>query len=179
MKNFLNSSFKKKTGETSTKQKLTLFYKNQMTSYYKNEEKQIRKIISDHVKPKEINTEIKLQIYYKSRKLKNIITKNNQNSSIVDSNVVYMYKCPKDGCHTTNKIRDRLQQHTYKGSIKDHALQHNKVLNLEHCINNTEIIAMNNNRQELIILEALLIKQKKPLINIQTDNFSTVLNIFK
>ena len=158
-----------------------------MTRYYKNEEKQIRKIISDHVKPKEINTEIKLQIYHKSRKLRNIIIKNNQNPSIVDSNVVYMYKCPEDGCntfseyiaHSTNKIRDRLQQHTYKGSIKDHVLQHNKVLNLEHCINNTEIIAKNNNRQELIILEALLIKQKKPLINIQTDNFSTVLNIFK
>ena len=158
-----------------------------MTSYYKDEEKQIRKIIADHVKPKEIDTEIKLQIYHKFKKLKNLVIKNNKNPVAVDSNVVYMYKCPEDGCntiseyigHTTNKLRTRLLQHTYKGSIKDHALHHNKELNLEYCINNTKIIAKNNNRQELIILEALLIKQKKPLINIQTDNFSTVLNIFK
>ena len=127
IKQFLNNAIRNNPEETPKKHKITLFYKNQMTSYYKNEEIQIRKIISDHVKLKEINTAINLLIYCKSRKLKNLIIKlkNNQNPTSVDSNVVYMYKCPEDGCnttseyigHTTNKLRDCLQQHTYKGSI--------------------------------------------------------------
>ena len=34
------------------KDKVTLLYNNQMTSYYKEEEKHLRKIISKYIKPK-------------------------------------------------------------------------------------------------------------------------------
>ena len=182
----LTNLFKEKEDDNQTKQKLTLFYKNQMTSYYKIEENHIRKIIDRHIKPKQDNIEIKLQIYYKSKKLKNLIIKNNPNPSTDNANVVYAYKCPEDSCnavseyvgYTTNALRKRLQQHTYKGAIKDHALRHNRVLDLNHCTTNTQVIGRNNSKQEIIILEALLIKQRKPLINIQSENFNTTLNFF-
>ena len=167
---------------------IDIYYKNQMTSYYKNDEKQLQKIISKYIKPKEPDKKVKLLIYYKTRKLKNLLIKNNLNHIENKDHIVYEFTCPENSCnavsnyigHSTNTLLERMKQHTREGSIKRHMKeQHNKNLDLETCINNTKIIGNNNNRRELIILESLLIKQKRPLINIQTDKFDTVLKIFK
>ena len=73
-----------------------------------------------------------------------------------------------------------MKQHTREGSIKRHMKEkHDKDVDIETCANNTKIIGRNNNRRELIVLESILIKQKRPIINIQTDKFETVLKIFK
>ena len=40
------------------------------------------------------------------------------------------------------------------------------------------ILARTSNKIGLILLEALLIKQHKSIINIQTDDFNRTLNIF-
>jgi len=41
-----------------------------------------------------------------------------------------------------------------------------------------KILAKNNNREDLAITEALLIKKLQPLINIQTEDFNRTLKIF-
>ena len=56
-----------------------------------------------------------------------------------------------------------------------HKLVHNKNLEIEKCLNNMVIIGKKNCRKELIILES--IKTKRPIINIQTENFLTILKI--
>ena len=43
---------------------------------------------------------------------------------------------------------------------------------------NLSVVATNHNKQDLIILEALIIKDLKPLINIQTDDFNRTLKVF-
>ena len=118
--------------------------------------------------------------------MKNILIKNNhQQPSEDNARVVYSFSCNEIGCnssyigYTTNKLRDRLLQHTYNGSIKDHFLMtHNKTINLQLLIDNTKVIERKPTKQELIINEALLIKDNKPAINVQSSNFSNVLRIF-
>ena len=168
------------------KQKIVLYYRNFMTSTYKMEEKKLRKIVEKYVKPTNKEKTINLRIYYKNRKLKNILIKNNhQQPSEDNARVVYSFSCNEIGCnssyigYTTNKLRDRLLQHTYNGSIKDHFLMtHNKTINLQLLIDNTKVIERKPTKQELIINEALLIKDNKPAINVQSSNFSNVLRIF-
>ena len=57
-------------------------------------------------------------------------------------------------------------------------MTHNKTINLQLLIDNTKVIDRKPTKQELIINEALLIKENNPSINIQSSNFSNVLRIF-
>ena len=79
-----------------------------------------------------------------------------------------------------NKLNERLQQHHYNGSIKEHMRKEHEInVNVNYLKENTTIIGKKNTKQELLYLEALLIKQKNPKINIQSENFTSVLKIFK
>ena len=156
-----------------------------MTNNYKQEEKILRKILQNHVKPTHANTDVKLEIFYKNKKLKNLIIKNNSQPNTDDANVVYQFSCNETGCtssyigYTTNAIKDRMRQHTYNGSIKDHILSiHEKTVNLQSVLENTKIISRKPTKQELLINEALLIKENKPEINIQSHSFTNILKIF-
>ena len=72
-----------------------------------------------------------------------------------------------------------MKQHVREGSIKHHLqLVHNKNLEIEKWLNHMVIIGKKNFRKELVILESILIKTKRPIINIQTENFHTILQIF-
>ena len=184
--NFLTNINKSEINKQK-KDKVTLLYKNQMTSYYKEEEKHLKKIIAKYIKPKTTDNEVEVRIYYKTKKLKNLLIKNNLNETDTKDHVVYEFKCPENGCnavsnyigHTTNALEERLKQHIREGSIKQHMKTvHNKNLEIEKCLNNTVIIGKKRCRKELVILESILIKTKRPIINIQTENFHTILQIF-
>ena len=53
--------------------------------------------------------------------------------------------------------------------------QHNKVIDNDTINNNLKIIRNKRDIKDLYILESLFIKQRKSLINVQTDNFDTVI----
>ena len=183
----INSFLQNKFNPMSSNQKeiIKLFYKNNMTNNYKQEEKTLRKILQNHVKPTHANTDVKLEIFYKNKKLKNLIIKNNSQPNTDNANVVYQFSCNETGCtssyigYTTNAVKDRMRQHTYNGSIKDHTLSiHNKTVNLQSVLENTKVISRKPTKQELLINEALLIKENKPEINIQSNSFTNILKIF-
>jgi hypothetical protein len=167
--------------ETETK----IYFCNQMSNSYKIIEKELQKIIKYSVKPTVPNGNIKLLIYYKNKKLKNIFIKNNTNKTTEDFNVVYKYTCEEAPCkeaqssyigHTTTTIKERMKQHS---SIKKHYKEtHNRNITGSEMAQNVSILAKLNSKQELQILEALLIKQHRPFINIQTDDFNNTLKIF-
>ena len=81
---------------TKINNKYTVYYKNQMTNYYKNEEKHLQKIIPKFIKPKEPDKIVKLLIYYKTRKIKNLLI--NKNLSHIDNkdHIVYEFTCPEN-----------------------------------------------------------------------------------
>ena len=57
-------------------------------------------------------------------------------------------------------------------------MYHNKPTNHQLLIDNTKVIEREPTKQELFINEALLIKENKPAINVQSSNLSNVLRIF-
>jgi hypothetical protein len=125
-------------------------------------------------------------IYYKNVKLKNQFIRNNQNKPSEIFNVVYKYQCDEALCnngqgscyvgYTTTTIKERMKQHA---SIK----KHHKDL---HCSNitgsqilpNVTVLSKSNCKVDLLVMEALFIRQEKPIINIQTNDFNRTLNIF-
>ena len=78
--------------------------------------------------------------------------------------------------HTTTTITERMKQHT---SIKKHHKEtHQQNITGAQMIQNVSILSKPSDKQDLIIMEALLIKQQKTLINIQANYFNRTLKIF-
>ena len=125
-----------------------------------------------------------------------LVMQNNLNKPLEplhQSNIIYKFTCPMLHGEATESqpkpheyigysqctMRKRLQNHTYQGSIKDHLINHHNISpNLEQLTNNTTIINKGINKQELLIKEALHIKQQCPLINKQYDSFPGILKLF-
>ena len=87
---------------------------------------------------------------------------------------------------TTNQVATRVQQHVYNGPIKNHHEKHQKdkqssekeKLTKELIIENMKILKKGYERNELFILEAIIIKETNPKINKQEENFVRTLKIF-
>ena len=164
---------------------IKLFYRNQMTDKYRREEKEIQSLISRFTLPTDNNSIVKPTIYYKNRKLKNLLIRNNPNKPTDHFNVVYKYSCQETHCnvastdyigHTTVTIKERFKQHA---SIKKHyRITHNRNITGSEMLENVSILARAQNKQDLIIMEALYIKEYQPSINTQADDFNRILKIF-
>ena len=174
------------TDETpNTTSKIKLFYRNQMTENYKQVEKELQTVIRRNIQPANQRSEVQLLIYYRNRKLKELFIKNNSNPSQEKYNVVYKYSCDQVQCnsvhacyigYTTTTLKDRMKQHA---SIKKHYREkHNQNITGSQMLQNTTVIARYQNKQDLIIAEALYIKEERPIINTQTDDFNRTLTIF-
>ena len=80
-------------------------------------------------------------------------------------------------------IQDTQQPQSRKELNNTLRLKDNRETHLENIpgsmiLPDISILARTSNKIDLIILQALLIKEHKPIINIQTDDFNTTLNIF-
>ena len=75
-----------------------LFYRNQMTSYHKIEEKQLQQIINNNIKSAIPNVLVKFLIYYKNKKPKNLLILN-YNHKYEEHNVVYQFTCEREPCN--------------------------------------------------------------------------------
>ena len=90
-----------------------------MTSNYKQVEKELTTIINSNIETTN-EAQLKFNIYYKSRKVKNLFIRNNPNKPDQPFNVVYQYTCNQGECttsqstyigHTRTTIKDRFKQH--------------------------------------------------------------------
>ena len=160
-----------------------------MTSSYKQDEKRIKKLISDHLQPASTFTNITLRIFYKSQKLQNLLIKNN-NFTIEPkkrSRVVYEYNCNKEECqpstsyigYTECALVDRIRNHAQNGAIAEHNKNnHNIKMKTDQILDSTKILCQFNKKEDLIFAEALLIKDKKPIMNRQNEGEERVLAVF-
>ena len=72
-----------------------------------------------------------------------------------------------------------MQQHFTTGAIRKHHEQEHGLRPTKHCIlNNTKILRRGNNREDLMLLEALYIKEYVPIINRKDEGFTKTLKIF-
>ena len=165
---------------------INFFYRNQMSSQNKQEEQNIRKIIEDHTSPKAGHT-IKLSIYYKSRKLSQLFIKNNIHVDTSNSHVVYRYCCNTDMCqqskkyigYTTTTLKQRMTMHAQNGSILTHHKEvHKNKIKTAEILEGTDIIFRSPDKAELVLAEALLIKELKPTLNNQREGETKILSVF-
>jgi len=157
-----------------------------MSSQYKQEERNLRKIISENIVPRQ-DSSLQLAIYYRNRKLSNLFIKNNQNKDTSDSHVVYKYKCSHEGCqplqyyigYTTTTLKQRMTCHTQSGSIQAHHRSvHNEKQKTAQLLDSTDVMYRAADKMELQIVEALYIKSENPPMNNQREGEVRILQVF-
>ena len=162
-----------------------------MSNSYKTDERTLRTIISQNTRCPDPNDQLKLIIYYRNRKTANLVTKNNLNSTsdpLKQTNVVYSYKCNIGDCalqtvnyigETTNTLSKRISGHIQSGAPKQHTQTiHNISLSREQMVQNTKILYHAPDFLCLTIMEALLIRRDKPVINQQDTGIVRTLQLF-
>ena len=174
--------------QKNTEQTIQVYYKNKMSTSYRVDERVLHNIIEKNVKCKQPNTKFRLTIYYKNTKIGGLIMKNNINqekNTLKCTNVVYQFQCPYEDCQlrntgdyigmTTTTLSRRMTMHLQDGAPRQHMMQeHQRALTRQDLTENTTILKKENNRKKLQILEALLIKEKKPIINTQLKSCITL-----
>ena len=176
-------------------EKVRLFYKNQMNTAYKVDEKVLKKIINENVKCKGENGKLQIVIYYNNMKTKNMVMKNNLSGAkreLSQVNVIYEFECPENECfhhptinndylgYTTCTLSRRLSFHLQKGAIVQHyAIKHGKKIDRKTAEQCLKIRYKENNFDRLEILEAIMIMVEKPEINKQDTGKKRILKLFQ
>ena len=170
-----------------TTEKIKLFYRSQMNTAYKTEERAIRDLILTNVKPTDENKRIDLIIYYNTSKTANLVmvnnmfkkqTKHKTNRHLQRTNVIYQFSCPEEGCRllnrdkyigaTTTSLSKRLTMHKQQGALNNHMnKEHNRDITRNVLVENTKIMCSSNDQRRLWVLEALYIREHSPHINKQ------------
>lgn len=178
---------------TDTSKTHTLYFKNQMSPAYKDDEKALKTIIRRNIKPKNPADQLKLVVYYKNPTTKSLILRNNMSndpSMLKKCNVVYRYTCKKGDCalhnnsgyigYTTTTLSRRITMHLQQGSILTHnnTHHHDDRLTRTDITSNIAIIQQEPNRRKLHILEAVYIRKFEPVINRQV-NARGILHLFE
>ena len=179
LENYIRS---KPNGNNKETQKITLFYKNTMTTAYKEDERILKEIINKNVTPK-TDDSIELRIYYKNRRTSNLIVRNNthKNTLLQKTNVVYRWTCPDEDCklrdkpvdyigHTTTTLSRRMTMTLHAHPPYEHTKdKHQREITRKDLIDNVEVLQHERRRKRLQILEAVLIRERFPTLNTQRD----------
>jgi hypothetical protein len=188
---FMDKKFRSPDNSNSNSEVVhQLFYQNQMNPQYKLDERVLKDIYREKIRCTDECHKVTLNIYYKNNKVKNLIMKNNITNStemLQKSNVVYKINCPVENCESPNPyyigytectLTKRLTFHAQSGGPKEHCAQkHNMSLNRNQLIENTSIIATEQDPTRLKIYEALSILEQNPSLNRQHEIFNTVLKL--
>ena len=185
IKKFLDKRFQT-DNNTNEQQQVTLYYRNQFSKNYKNEERTLRQLVGRHVQPSDNTKKLNLSIFYKNRKLRHILISNKPNGQRVDSRIVYEYKCPESDCnaatyvgYTTCSLPQRFYIHVQTGAINHHhRTVHNSKPKTRELLPHTKVLFRSSSKLELMIAEVLLIKECKPLINQQDEGRTRTLKVF-
>ena len=121
--------------QTDKRDKIPIYFKNQMTPSYKVDERILKTILSRNTECTSTDTSLDLIVYYKNMKTSNLIMQNNPHaqSKLKSSNVIYRFSCPHEDCplrpreyyvgYTQTTLSRRLTMHLGNGAIKDHFQQ--------------------------------------------------------
>ena len=162
-----------------------------MSNAYKVDERVLKRIVYQNTTCTDPDNKLRLIIYYKNLKTKNLVMRNNlnPNSEMKSTNVVYQYTCPDGDCmlrpnvsyvgYTTTTLSRRLTMHLDKSAMKIHEERlHNTTLTRDKLVKNTQIIARPKDVNRLELTEAIIIKCTDPEINKQDTGKCRVLKLF-
>ena len=106
IRKLLNNTSRRDTTTPRTQHRI--FYKNFMTTKYKQSERAIKDAITSNLKVKDPSSDcLQIVIYYKATKTKNLIMRNNMTPKVRDiakTHLVYDFRCKEGECaHLPNK----------------------------------------------------------------------------
>jgi hypothetical protein len=163
-----------------------------MSAAYKEDERALQQIIRRNVRCNEENDRINVIIYYKNSLTSNLIMNNNpikKKCPLQQTNVLYEFSCPQEGCKLLNNIKyvgltsttlsRRLTMHLSSGAPKEHMQNvHNIKLTRLHLEDSTRVIQQYQDSVRLGIAEALLIQENKPELNRQHTGITRTIKLF-
>ena len=184
---FINTKFQQNSPDNKFNN-INIYYKSQMHSNYKLDERIMKNILYENIRPTSPQNKVKLITYYNNRKTSNLVMRNSTHPLLTNdqkTNLVYSFSCPHNHNQpqiyigqTTTTLNRRLGSHTYNGSIKQHYINdHDTVPTKSEIINNTKILTHASDKHRLSIKEALLILHSNPIINRQFENFTHTLKL--
>lgn len=154
-----------------------------MSSAHKEDEFVLNKIIKKHVKPVDNNATIRLLIYYKNFRSRQLLIKNSpctKTSPTQQSHLIYQFTCPHEDCKllkssyiglTTTTLSRRLTHHLQDGAPLLHFQNnHNQQLKRKTIEENTSVLIKEKDYRRLIVLESLYIYNYKPILNRQVKS---------
>ena len=179
--------------ESNNKPKVKIYYRNYMNEGYKVDERVLKDIISKGVKSKNDDKDIQLVIYYKSKKVRDFVMKNNCCPVLGDlqrSNFNYKFSCSTGDCEnrmvnyigrTQTTLSRRITMHlqSNESAIVKHFIDvHDRKPTRKELVKNIKIEKMYKDKRRLDVSEALLIRREKPILNIQDRGMSRKLLLF-
>ena len=173
------------TQKTQKPNQLVLYYKNYMSPAHRVDERAVRDIVRDNVKCVNATDNIRLTVYYKTRKTSSLLIRNSPNcDKLKRTNVVYQFVCPHEDCRlrnvnyigaTTTSLSRRLTMHLRDGAPLEHMVrQHKTKLTRSDIVESTSILKSQSCTKRLFIYEALLIKHHNPPLNKQLNSCMTL-----
>ena len=87
---------------------INIFYNNQMSNSHKTDERVLKEIVLRNVSCVNNNDERKLIIYYKNKRVNQLVMNNNQTKktdSLQQTNVIFEFSCPKEDCKLLQNIK--------------------------------------------------------------------------
>ena len=172
--------------ETPQSKNINLYFRSQMSSQYKQEEGNLKRILDNNLTAT-VGNKLKVMIYYKNRKVRDLFVRNKPRVAEEDSHVVYSYTCDKGECqppqkyigYTTTTTKQRMTIHAQTGSILQHNVEtHGERIRTADIMSSISIMYRSPELLELKLAEALLIKSENPTLNNQREGMTRVLKIF-
>jgi hypothetical protein len=171
-----------------------VFYKNFMSTMYKQSERAIKDAITSNVRVKNPSDCLQIVIYYKASKTRNLIMRNNMTPKVRDiakTHLIYDFDCKEGECEhlpkqlgrytglTTCTLSRRLGFHLQNGAIKQHFLsKHSRNITREEIVKYTRTRYFERDTRRLEILESLIIRFEDPEINKQDTGKRRKLRLF-
>ena len=191
-----NNQFEENSrGERTNIPRITkpIYFRSQYHKNYKIDESALKQILKRHVF--QISIKLDLIIYYKSKKVSDLLIKNNISACNVPKNekshVVYKFTCNLGECSslqnensyiglTTMTVKKRMSAHRYQGSIFKHCRnKHGVSPNIDNLLESSEILYHEGDQFQLHVYEALHIRKFRPPLNENNDDFTCLkLNIY-
>ena len=179
-KRIIDKWYNNKQEEKEKKEEIKIYYKAFFSTAYKEDERIMKEIIKRNIKPIDDNKQVKLIIYYKTKKTSQLLLRNSpqaKTEELQKSHVVYRFTCNKGNCEvlpstyigmTTTRLSRRLTFHLTSGAPRKHLQEkHGRKITRKILEENTTIITSCQDTRRLSILEALHIKKTNPALNIQ------------
>ena len=171
-----------------------LFYRNFMNNKYKEDERVLKKIVKENVSLRNNHDRLKLVIFYKNMKSRNLVMRNNcakKPREFAKTHVVYKFRCKKGDCEhlpprnttylglTTDTTSRRLSFHLQKGAIRNHCeAKHGSMITRKELEKFTSVEYVERDVNRLEILEALIINAGDYEINRQDTGKKRILKLY-